>query len=233
MEGGRPGLTPHKVRDTQSVNEARRLINLLAQPLAEIAQNIDDNLHMITLRKKEIEQMDDKIESIEDRLYIPFYDLEIIQLKLPQSVCSGEKCRDTYNVHGSAKYDYKKCHAPCDVYGAQRDVLGDTRLKKCDMMKWPFYNCKKCGCSYKKHLHVYYETRVIEKYREDPKVNEQLENELETKSSAERMVDNIGNYIRELKQEMQIIMSTTAKFSQFLKHNAIAPYNDTFKVILF
>ena len=224
-------MTPHRVRDTQSVNEARRLITLLAQPLADIAQNIDDNIYLMALKKKDVHDMSDNIEEMKKQIYIPYYELEVTSLDEPQTVCSAEKCANKYEVHGVTRFEYKKCHSPCDIYGVQREVIGDSRLKKCDIFRWfTNYSCKNCGCSYKKHLHIYYETKVIEKYREDEKMIDIIGEELNAQQLTERVIENLDNVCKELDEEMGVIMSTMAKFAQFLKNNAIAPYNDTFKV---
>ena len=108
------------------------------------------------------------------------------------------------------------------------------RLKKCEVFRViTGFNCKNCGCSYKKHLHIYYETELVTKYKQDERINKRLEGVVNNKTAVEELLNNLDKYCRELHDEYHLILNTSAKFALFLKHNAITPYNDTFKVINF
>ncbi len=53
------------------INEARRLIINLSQPLAEIAQNIERNLIVLHEHQKIIQEKANEVDALKNELYIP------------------------------------------------------------------------------------------------------------------------------------------------------------------
>ena len=232
---GEPGLTPHPVRATLSINVARKLIATLSEPLGEIGQNIDDNLQLIHEHRKEIENIGDNFDKLKTKLFIPQFEIVVNQLDEPQTVCASEKCRTIYMVYGVQKLTFdKKCHDKCTVYGIQREILEDRRIKNCRVFKW--YNlwlkCTKCGCSWKEHKHIYTETKLIEKHEIDKEVKSKLEQIEDVKVLKQEMLKQLNKTGQELEGERKFIIETTAKFAKFIKENSIAPFSDIFQVCI-
>lgn len=92
------GLIPHNVQNTLSVNEARRVIILLSKPLADITQSVQDNIQIMEKHRKNIRDSRDNHKSLENQLYIPVVDLNMIELPYPVTVCSAQKCLEIITV---------------------------------------------------------------------------------------------------------------------------------------
>lgn len=93
-----PGLVPHKIKDTISVNEARRVIIQLAQPMADISELICNNLSQIERHKREINKKNQTIDQLKKNLYIPQVDIQQEEFTQPRTVCTSAKCRKIYQV---------------------------------------------------------------------------------------------------------------------------------------
>jgi GTPase SAR1 family protein len=168
------GLPPHKVKDTISVNEARRLIVGLSQPIADIANNIEANLKVLSQHEREISNYDGTIEGLKSMLYIP--ELEI---------------------------GVTKPHNPFNIFG------------------WVTHGINVVG-----HYLTYYNSYAVEQRK-------RMTAELKTKEDAKKAIESLVKTLQETSksytEEKDTITKASAKFAVFLKNNAIAPYNDTFK----
>ena len=101
------------------------------------------------------------------------------------------------------------------------------KCKKINMMG----NCKKCKCSYKSHLIVYYKTKVVANVRENVELKKQMQQTHNANVLAATMIAYSQKYSDELNKEMQTISNIQAQFALYLKEKAILPYNDAFKVL--
>ncbi|XP_031357775.1 uncharacterized protein LOC116181523 [Photinus pyralis] len=91
-------LVPHEVKNTISVNEARRLIVQLSQPLADIAQLILDNIQCLERHKQNLHQSNNSLTELKTKLYIPTINLRVIEMAEPTTVCTSPKCSTLYKV---------------------------------------------------------------------------------------------------------------------------------------
>jgi hypothetical protein len=91
------------------------------------------------------------------------------------------------------------------------------------------YNCKVCGCSWDKHMHLTYELK--REYEEviDNSLKFCIEKKKSAREKIHEFIQSLKNEIKSLKEEQKIIHRACAKFGFFLKTNAIAPYNDARK----
>ena len=227
-----PGLVPHKVQDTVSVNEARRVIQTLAQPLAEMTENINDNLVLLEEHKREVEKHRYNKNKLSQMCSVTHIELKINQLEQPRTVCTSTKCIATHYVAGMRKVIYKTvCCDPCTLKGVTKDVLGEFTLSYCQEMNYRTGLCMKCSCSYEKHMHIYYETTLVENKATLGLVRLFM-TESKALNHAEQMLADISERQNIMKNEMQVITKATAKFAHFLKNNAIVPHNESFKVSL-
>jgi GTPase SAR1 family protein len=222
-------LMPHKVKDSVSINEARRLIVSVSQPIAEITQNIFENISVMRKHQIELNECADDIEKLKQKFYMPIVELEYKELKKPRTICAGPNCSKVYNVNGIDKFHYPQiCHEPCTL-----DVpfwtMNESGIKSCKAISFFSGKCKRCKCNYKCHMHVVKCTRVIE----NNIVNEKVHNEIRTKEDAkrerEKMIKELNERCESLSREKDTAIKLVAKFAHFLKTNAITPYNDSFK----
>lgn len=85
-------------------------------------------------------------------------------------------------------------------------------------------SCKECECDYTKHKHIYYTTKFIE-----GKKLENQQNGEDIHEASKRVIEIIKELEDELEEEQNIIQKSMAKFAQFVKSHAIAPYNDIYE----
>lgn len=102
IAGGGPDnndpLEPHMVKNIISINEARRLIIQLSQPLAEIAQLIQDNISLLHRHTNELSSRTNNLTELRKKLYIPFINLIVTKLTQPTTVCTSPGCSEVYEV---------------------------------------------------------------------------------------------------------------------------------------
>jgi hypothetical protein len=107
------GLTTHDIKLTLKLNEARRILMVLAKPIAEISQQIQTNIKLAGDKKKELEsgKFDDDIKGLEKKLCIPQTDLKSNPLNHPRTVCTAAECIKKIGVGQNTKINYTQwCH---------------------------------------------------------------------------------------------------------------------------
>lgn len=222
-------LIPHKVEDTVSINDARRLIIELSKPIADIAQNINVNLQVIQDKKHELELYEEDELELESKLKVPVIDLEQVPYEQPRTVCTSPECIEVRTVGSITKTNYKtKCHDPCYLSGVQAELINNPALLSCTAMGGN-PNCSRCTCSYKMHMHIYYECQEVETYIEDSSITELIKKKADGKVLIAQSIKTLKERSQNLENEKNLLTKATAKFAVFLKSNAIAPYNDSFQ----
>ncbi|CAI2171856.1 14214_t:CDS:10 [Funneliformis geosporum] len=221
---------PHKIKDTLSLNHARKIVIVLSKPLAEIGQLIQVNISLIREQQNDIENFSQSIEQLEDRLYIPQLDLEPVQLGYPRTVCTSKCCVEVLTIgenNSLKKKNYKThCHTRCYLDNVECNVVNNSALQKCNAMRDGI--CKKCGCIWDKHMHISYENRHVIKHIVDLNIENQIK---ETKSFQEKkkaIIEDKQKRIDQLKNEQQIITDINVQFAQFLRQSAIAIFNNAY-----
>ncbi|CAG2166540.1 unnamed protein product [Oppiella nova] len=125
-------LSPHKVMDTLSLNNAKQNILLLTQPLADIANNIADNVKECEAHKRRIFHFQGTIEELQRELYIPSKDIVSTPLDKPKTVCGDPKCCTKENINGVEKVHYHiNCHSPCYLTHSDGNIMGNKGLLDC------------------------------------------------------------------------------------------------------
>ena len=222
-------LPPHKVKNTLSLNDARRLIVALSRPLAEITSTIQNNIGVLEQRRREIQESKKHKEDLtKNSLYIPATDLKTTPLNYPRTVCTAQSCVKYIWVGGVQKIDYvTHCHPHCNckTTGVQPNTVNCVALQQCAAMD-SRYHCKHCGCSWSVHMHIKYETKQVPIKVEDGNVKKQIEDKVSKIQIIERHLQSLQERINKLDVEKCVVAKVCAKFACFLKHNAMAPYND-------
>jgi len=88
-------LEPHKVRNTVSISEARRLIDELGSPVADILMEITTNTARIKEQKEFLEKnrnSKESLESLKGKLLTKVIEVDYKQLRFPRTVCASKKC---------------------------------------------------------------------------------------------------------------------------------------------
>lgn len=91
-------LQPHFVKSTSAVNEARRMITHLSQPLADISQLINQNMAALDKHKHNLDIDRNTVDELRKKLYMPVVNLDVIQLTQPVTVCTSRSCAEMYKV---------------------------------------------------------------------------------------------------------------------------------------
>ncbi|GAB6029632.1 hypothetical protein CHUAL_005369 [Chamberlinius hualienensis] len=227
------GLTPHNVGDSLSVNEAREAILDLAKPIANIAKIIQDNLQVLGRHKKDIENCEGDVGKLKSKLYMPIVTLDIRELDQPRTVCTGENCREPHQMNGTVTYHYpKKCHDPCYLDEVPRDTVGHETLRHCHAIDFNSANCRHCGCHFSQHMHIYYESEVVQKNAVDENIQSQLKTKAGIKQAAENMVARLEAEIVKYEKEEKKLTELSAKLAVFLKNSAMVVRTDAIQEYL-
>jgi len=223
-------LTPHKVKNTLSLNDARRLVIALSRPIAEIGANIHDNISVVEQKKKEIADAVERKEKLtKDRLKVKVVYLETEELGHPRTVCTDSSCVEyvSTGVGDIKETNYvTHCHEHCFLTGTQINTVNCTALQHCAAMTGPNNRCGKCGHSWSVHMHITYEITKKDREEEDLEVQKLITSESTYIEGVEKMQKNLDERIEKLKDEERTVTEVSARFACFLKLNAIAPYND-------
>ena len=220
-------LTPHQVRNTLSMNEARRIIVAMSKPSAEVARTIQHNVQQGIDAKRQIDMLDESMDSMKDKLKFSGYDIKRTDLEYPMTVCADSKCVEHYNVGESQVQNtvYKQvCHDHCYVGGIEKETINDPRLQGCWCIDGSY--CHQCGHHYTTHMHITYNIKVYETEFLSKAVQKEINEKKTAKEQKEAAKRAIDEKNAELEKEKEIIMKTSAKYGSFLKANAIIPYND-------
>ncbi|CAG2109897.1 unnamed protein product [Medioppia subpectinata] len=240
-------LTPHKVMDTLSLNNAKQIIQLLTKPMADITKNIADNINECERYMAEVHEYNESIESLQQKLYIPSVEIKTIPLDRPKTVCVEGKCCTRQTLNGLVHTKYNECHSPCYLNYSSNTIVGTKGLIQCKafnansnsdlrpgeptkLSRATFSNkhCLECGHSYKKHLHLWYET--VAKLNEviDQTVDSGLRANQSAAEAKEQQILLLDQRIAELSAESNTIVYSMAEFMCFLAANALTPLNDAF-----
>ncbi|CAG8492060.1 11238_t:CDS:2 [Gigaspora margarita] len=217
-------LNPHQVQDTLTLNEARKIVILLAKPIANIEQLIQININLIKDRQNEINSCTKSIRDLNKRLYVPQKALEPKQLGYPRTICTNCNTEVVDN-----KINYKShCHPHCYLNGVSVEVVNNVALLKCAAIRRDDGICYECGCSYKVHMHITYDVDYITIKVVDKTVEEQIKNKKTFREQKEIALKNCEKLRKQQESEKKKITEINIKFAQFLRQSAIATFNDTY-----
>ena len=227
-------LHPHKVLNTLSVNDARRIIVEMSRPMAEITVVIQKNIQGMEETKMKMEMMDNEVEEFSKDLYFDGYDLEYVQLGYPRTVCTHPDCIEYIPAGKDSlmQTNYKQqCHIHCGLSGVPTETVGDSRLQRCSAMTAGIcgsnnHNTNACGHSYQHHMHRTYDLQVVSKQFLSDGVQDKIKEKKDKKAQMEIFMEELNRQIPEYKEEQATVLRISAKYGSFLKNVAMLPYND-------
>ena len=189
-------LEPHLVMNTLSINDVRLLILSFGQPLADITANIQKNLSLLKEFEYKISSSAANISELGNDL---FYIRRITMQIVPlnQSINVCTARKCTSELRDGKQI---KTHYHCSQESRNWPIKFINKNKA---------KCKDCGCERGMHITITYETVVQE-----------------IRNPASKSLQSIAETVKELHDEQSLITTANVKFTCFLKHNAIAPYND-------
>ncbi|GBG75931.1 hypothetical protein CBR_g21173 [Chara braunii] len=224
-------LPPHIVQHTVSINEARRLIDNLLEPLTDISKAILANKKAIVEKRRE-DVSSTNLEELKSKLYVPTVNVKYIKLPHPAMVCTGSTCRETVTVNGIHSYHYKnRCCSPCHAKGwwffpPEMEKVNLHTVWWCQTMGWNG-KCRNCRCDWSLHMYIMHETRLVHEEQRDDHVQSQIKTIEDAQIEYQRCIWQMEEEEKTLDEEQQVIRTALARFCVFLKRNAITMYNDS------
>lgn len=149
--------------------------------------------------------------------------MEPIFLNYSITVCTS--CIEFVSSDNNKKY--KTCDPHCYLPSIRVNILGSYLLRACWEMNWGG-TCKKCKCSYKVYMHIIYENKEIYKEVEDDHIKKLIDEKKSDQEVISEFLKRVEKRINDLKKEQDKIIEISAKLANFLKQNAIVPFNDAF-----
>ena len=222
-------LKPHKLQQSLSLNNIRQKFIMLVKPIGDISRNLQTNIALANTKTLELQKCRSNQKELTKQLYIPSTKLTSNTLDTPRTVCTSNKCVEYSTVPDSSEsvINYvTHCHNKCYVKGVETGKVFNPAIKNCAIFGKTLM-CKKCGCSWEKHMHITYENH--QEYEEvDQKRFGQLTTEVSTGEALKATIDDLNKRTRDLKKEQATIEKIIAKLATFLKNHAIVAYNDAF-----
>ncbi|KAJ3655986.1 hypothetical protein Zmor_015093 [Zophobas morio] len=223
-----PGLKPHDVENTISINEVRFYIEQLTTPIAEVSELIQDNIRVLDAHKKKMQQDDQTLEELKQQMHIPCVNLEVKELTQPVTVCTDPKCADIVKVNNVTQWHYKqRCHNPCYLTQVPKEMIGDPKLMSCTAMAGR-PNCQQCECPWQVHMHIYKEATKVSVRKVDQNVLGVIRSKQDARFHMHKLIEDLNTRRQELEKEGETISSIVAKFSWFLQEHALTPFNDAY-----
>ena len=232
-------MIPHRIRDTASIHDARRIIMESAIPRAQFTKTIEENYIQIKDTLDELNKTKEHQNDLEKNLWLPGH--TAIQKDLgfqPRLVCI--ECAEEKSVTISHKElghykDYVQvCHDPCHCktdelkFGLHCVTMGGTKKKTAKKY------CQKGKCKGKKHgweqhVQIQHVVELVPKAIFNHDAKDKIDH---AQSKAETLENTRGMYetkIKELEEEREKLRQITEKFGIYLKHNCMSAINDAFE----
>jgi len=220
-------LSPHKIKDTVSLNNARRKILELSKPLTETAANIQENVDRADKKHRELNASEEEARTLQDQLHLDVFKLVHTRLERPRTVCTHKSCvKYVQDEDGNQKISYEKpCHEPCTLPFVEAETVGRFGMIFCRKMLFG-RRCKECGHSWKCHMQISYELKRKRERVIDKDTQKLLNENQNSKAALDNFIKDLDTYIEELENEQAVITNICAQFGCYLKENSITPFND-------
>lgn len=246
-------IKPHTTEDTVTLNQVRRGVLLLDEPMQVLMGQLQENVD--AAKKKEAKLIDLKRnkEDLEDNLYLDSYKLVPFELEQPMTVCTNPSCISEEPVSADkteAQTVYKtRCHVGCRNTFCSANKTNSRGLKHCSAMtysenlKWlrrwlipasyiPINGtCKHClaennqTCYWYEHKHVKVDYKKVLVRTALCGTKDQIDSIQELEMRAEIALCNLQRVLKEYNEENDILTKASALFASYIVHNSIASIN--------
>ena len=197
--------------------------------MGEAVQLIEKNVKKISDVKEQCKIHDADIRTFQADLRFNAFELEVVELDYPMTVCAHEDCKKYVPIGKSREMNtvYEQiCHHHCYLSGVPVEVTNNEQLYGCAAMSGG--NCNLCNHSYRVHMHVTYTTTTVEKEFLSDDAQQKIMQKSNLKARKETFIAELEASIKELEAEKKFIYECASFFGVFLKENAMIAYNDSF-----
>ncbi|CAH0545943.1 unnamed protein product [Brassicogethes aeneus] len=223
-------LTPFEMLEKTTINDVRRILNILTQPLVDNAQYLIINIALLLSHR--IKLTKEKLDVKEAR---PLFEVPTIKMKMDSTVypvvlCASLDCVSKIQVDDvQILFPKTICESPNNLSDNRRRIIGDEELVKCRLFDRNTGKCIKCNCSCNFHMYSYY---LNEFYRKDASFTfkiEKITSKKVIKEEVDILVLKIDERIASFKEELTDIAIAAAEFTFFLKTTSVRDFNDSFR----
>lgn len=222
----------HDTKETISLNDARRRILQLREPLVQINSAIEVQIQHLDHYKERIKNHNSSIEDLKKLLKKQVVRLEAKPLDYPGTVCTHEDCSDLFTDEIGTKVVYNQfCHARCYLT-APVETHPCIELQCCYAMKRNNGTSSAacfCGHSWEHHMHIKVRYDRVMKTEDDAGVAANIKTEEDALRAKKAEIARCDEDLRQLKREKEKILNATASFGHFLAHSGISPINTAFE----
>ena len=214
-------LPPHLIKESIELQEARNTLYEMSRPISQISQSIQSSARAVFEIKKEFET--NELLSKIKNLNITQLDVKKDSLNYLRTVCT--KCAEAIFVNDVPKIHYKlDCHEKCKCLSTNCDVVNNTDLQKCTVFVNGF--CKVCQCSWNVHMHIGYETKIVNTLFIDSNIQEFLNEQITYDEKKKKIIDKLDSDIHNLQFQRNKLIEISAKIALCIKKNSIIEFND-------
>lgn len=209
---------PHDLKNTVSLNNARKLILELAEPMVQLQNNITANILHIQNEEDRIKNSNDSKQKIANNLNLDVDDLEMTPLSYPRTVCTASKCTEVVTYQGQTKINYKThCHPHCYLSGVTVKSVGDPILRGCAAMSGR-ENCQvgNCGCPWNVHMHIMCEFNKVKRAILDSNKQKEITSIDDAIRQIEAALRQMKLTVAEYEDEYKVIQEVCSKFAYIL-----------------
>lgn len=212
-------LSPHMIKDSVTLNNARRVVVALCQPLADISSQIQINLQELEKKKDEVMTLDVNRVNIESHLVTRRLETRMIPMNHPTVVCKSTSCMKLKNIHGIINRVYEDLR--CDNKWKEKVIKGKAKTQSFRLHKNRLCNkkCSACGCLYMLHEEITEFPVMIWTTYKDPNLERALQDTTKKQDQRKIYCEHVDKQINYLTAERQLILKVAAQFATFLKVN--------------
>ncbi|XP_049819197.1 uncharacterized protein LOC109599257 isoform X4 [Aethina tumida] len=223
----RSPLPPYETLEKRSINDCRRIIHLLLQPMADLIYNFIVNMAVLQRHRTKIDERK-HTHKIKDLFDVPIIKLKIKSIPTPVSICTHAKCTGKVQKYSVNVFFCKApCYAPVLINGQRHKIVGDPALAATPAFDSHTLKCKKCHCRDIFHMYAYYlleyEIRHV-----TLKENDNKGGPSKYFQQAQGLNKKIEDRIISMKEELLMLTKMAAEFMFFLKRTTIRDFSDGF-----
>ncbi|KAL4721759.1 hypothetical protein ACLX1H_011253 [Fusarium chlamydosporum] len=222
-------LEVHEVKKTLSLNRTRRLIGSMSQNLVTLSQTIKATQDLITAKITHVERLKREGLDLASQLTYTKVVMKKVKLEFPRTVCCDPSCskHEIDPATSIAKLVFVKfCHEHCYITSPE-DTYGAQELGQCASFPKAGADCLECRHEFAKHCHVTYDIVFNNVVVENEKARESKKTKDDQTAKAERWIAESNQTIAEMGDEDTQVKAALAQFNLYLRHNAIAAFNDS------
>lgn len=218
-------FTPHDLDDTISLNNAKKVISELVEPIIRLTQNIEKNIAKIEKNKEKLNRASTTREDLKELVEMEVEDLEKQSTDIPKMVCTNSNCpENVFRGHEKASYS-TVCCKPCNCYHFVDTFLDDISKTFCSAMAFKLFEfsfvCLRCTCKTSDHEAICYEYVKIKRKVVNENAKKLLSETNDMIEQKKRLLKNFNDQVQNMERELETIENIGAQFDYFLAANSL------------